>query len=114
MNKYLFLYRAPAEPQQPEQSASPEEIQEVLKQWMVWKEKFAQHVVDMGDGLKPEGRVLTAEKVTDGPFIEAKEILSGYSIVHAESYDQALEIARACPITMMPHYRVEIRELAGY
>ena len=45
--------------------------------------------------------------VTDGPFVEGKEVVSGYAEVDVEDLDQALAIARdwpACPV-------VEIRPI---
>jgi hypothetical protein len=55
--------------------------------------------------------VLTESRVTDGPFVEAKEIVGGFMIVTAESYDRALEVAKEMP--RMPGARIEIREMAG-
>lgn len=86
----------------------------MFAQWRAWKEKFKNQVVDVGDGLKHTGRVLKAGQVTDGPFPEAKEIVGGYSIVAAESYDHALEVAKECPITLMPGGSIEIREMMGF
>lgn len=111
MTKYLFLYRNPPAP---DRQPSPEEMQQMMAQWENWKTKFNAHVLDMGDGLAHGGRTLDANGVTDGPFAESKEIVGGYSIVKAESYDDALRVARACPITFMPGYSIEIRELMGY
>jgi len=114
MTKYMFLYRSPAE-QSSDYQPSPEEIQGMLKQWQDWKEEFKANILDMGDGLTHTGRVLDADGgVTDGPYVEAKEIIGGFSIVQGESYEQVLEIARACPVRHMPGNSVEIRELAGY
>ena len=64
--------------------------------------------MDMGDKLKPGGKVVTASGVTDGPFVEAKEIVGGYMIVSAESYEHAIEVAQECPGMMMPGSSVEI------
>ncbi|MBS2017724.1 MAG: hypothetical protein JST00_32905 [Deltaproteobacteria bacterium] len=111
MTKYLFLYRNPPGP---ERQPSPAEMQEMLKQWGAWKEKFKAHVLDMGDGLKPGGKLLADGKVTDGPFTEGKEIIGGFSIVQAESYEKALEVARQCPIVFMPNAVIEIREMMGF
>jgi hypothetical protein len=36
---------------------------------------------------------LTAPVVTDGPFLEFKELLAGYQLVDVESRDRAIEIA---------------------
>lgn len=111
--KFLFLYRGPAD--QPQWDPSPEQIQEVFAEWNAWKAKFAQEIIDLGDGLKPTGAaVLRDDAVTDGPFIEGKEVMGGYSIVAASSLERALEIARECPIKLQPGSSIEIRELAGY
>lgn len=111
MNKYLFIYRTQPNP---ERQASPEEMQQMLAQWKTWTTKFKDHVVDMGDGLKSDGKTLTADGVTDGPFVEAKELLAGFSIVQAESYEEALVVAKECPMTMVPNFRIEVRQMMGY
>ena len=36
-------------------------------------------------------------RVTDGPYSETKEVLGGYYIIEAGSYDQAIELSRDCP-----------------
>lgn len=46
-----------------------------------WKEKFAANIVDLGGKLAPGGKIMTASDVTDGPFIEAKELIGGYMII---------------------------------
>lgn len=112
MTKYLFIYRSPPMQGPP---PSPQEMQAVLAAWGDWIGKFAQagHIVDAGDGLKETGRVLKAKGVvTDGPFVEAKEVLGGYSIVQAKDYDEALKVAKECPAAQ--YGSIEIRELAGY
>lgn len=114
MNKYLFVYRTPNTDNSESQAPSPEEMQQMMAQWQAWKEKFSKQVLDMGDGLKPGGKILKDGDVTDGPFVEIKEVLGGFSIVQAKDYDEALEVARACPITFMPGSSIELRELAGY
>jgi hypothetical protein len=88
-------------------------MQEMLAAWNAWKEKFKANILDMGAKLKPGGKVVTASGVTDGPFVEAKEIVGGYMIVTAESYERALEVAKEMP-GMMPGARIEIREMADF
>ena len=115
MPKYLFIQRSmPRKPQQNPQQPSPAQMQEMYAAFNAWKEKFKANILDMGGKLKPGGKMLAASGVTDGPFVEAKEIVGGFMIVAAESYDRALEVVRECPgILMMPGSSVEIRELAG-
>ena len=74
---------------------SPEEMQGALKMWGDWIGKFMAtgEMVDGGDGLKETGKVVRGGGiVSDGPFMEAKEILGGYSIVQVPSYDRAVAI----------------------
>ncbi|HMF39559.1 MAG TPA: YciI family protein [Polyangia bacterium] len=108
-HKYMFLHRSPMDGQPP----SPARMQEMFAVWNAWKEKFKDNVVDMGGKLKPSGKVLTASGAIDGPFVEAKEIVGGYMIVTAESYEQALEMAREMYGMMTPGTRIEVREMAG-
>jgi hypothetical protein len=55
------------------------------------------------NGLHPQNtgaRVSFAKgkvSVTDGPFIEAKEVLGGYWMVEAPSKDEVLKWAKRCP-----------------
>ena len=63
-------------------------MQEMFAVFNAWKEKFEANILDMGDKLKPGGKVLTASGVTDGPFVEVKEIVGGFMIVSAESYER--------------------------
>lgn len=55
------------------------------------------------DGLHPPGkgaRVKFANKqpvVTDGPFIESKEVIGGYWLIQAKSKEEAVEWVRRCP-----------------
>jgi hypothetical protein len=108
--KYLCLHRrVPGDGHQP----SPAQMQEMHAVFNAWKEKYKANILDMGGGLRPGGKVLTASGVTDGPFTEAKEIVGGYMLVSAEGFERALEVARESPALMMPGSSVEIREVTG-
>jgi hypothetical protein len=108
--KYLYLYRfaADAAPK----AASPQEMQAQYAAWAAWRAKFEKEVIP-GEGLKPGGAVVRGGNVTDGPFIEAKEVMGSYAFVETSSFAHAIEIAKECPINMIPGASVEIREL-GY
>src|SRR4051794_36578232 len=107
--RYMFLHRSPIDDQPP----SPARMQEMFTVWNAWKEKFKDNIVDMGGKLRPSGKVLTASGAMDGPFVEAKEIVGGYMVVTAESYDRAVEMAREMFGMMGPGTRIEIREMAS-
>jgi hypothetical protein len=108
--KYLFIQRSTPGKKEP---PSPAQMQEMYAAFNAWKEKFQANILDMGGKLKPGGKIVTASGVTDGPFIEAKEIVGGYMLVTAESYEQAIEVAKESPGVLSPGSSVEVREIAS-
>jgi hypothetical protein len=73
--------------------------------------KFNEQLVKAGivqdmDGLKPskEGKRVTFSagqvSVTDGPFVETKELVAGYWVWNVKSMEEAMEWARRCPNPM--------------
>jgi hypothetical protein len=111
MTKFLLIYRDPAEAQTP---PTPEEMNGFLQLWGEWFNQFPTQIVDMGDGLLPTGRVIQPSgQISNGPYVEAKEMIGGFSIIQADHYEQAVEIARHCPITKIGG-AIEIREFANY
>jgi hypothetical protein len=111
MKEFLFVFRADWN-QLPK--GSPEEMQARTKKWMDWIGGIASQnkLVDRGNRLFPEGKVLKAEGViTDGPYLETKEFIGGYSIVKAESYEKAIDLAAKCPVLTFGG-NIEIREVS--
>jgi hypothetical protein len=108
--KYLFLQRSSSGKSQ--QQPSPAQMQEMYGAFEAWKEKFKGNIVDMGGKLAPAGKVVKASGATDGPFVEAKEIVGGYMLVSAESIDEAIEVAKGMGF-MMQGSSIEIREVAS-
>jgi hypothetical protein len=94
---------------------SPEEIQGILMRFAKWRESLT------AGGHKPEGQKLRdlsgrvmrhsdgKVMVTDGPYAETHEVVGGYFAYDAESYEQAVELAKGCPV--LPFGPVEIREI---
>ncbi len=79
---------------------SPEAMQTDIQKWNQWIGGIAgQGRLTGGDALLPTGRTLrgTGRVVSDGPYTEGKEIVSGYLIVSASSLDEAVEMAQGCP-----------------
>ena len=109
--KYLLLMRS--EPAGQQERPSPAQMQEMYAAFNAWKEKFKAEIAEMGGKLKGGGKVLSASGVKDGPFVELKEIVGGYMIVEAESYERALEVARECPGLIRPGSSCEVREIAS-
>ena len=85
-------------------------MQEMYAVFNAWKEKFRQNIVDMG-GRLGGGKVVTSEGATDGPLVEAKEVVGGFMIISAASLEEAMQVARECPGVVMPGSSVEVREI---
>ena len=106
--RYLCIHRSqPGKGEKP----SPDQMQEMYAKFNAWKEKFHENLVDMGGKLMGGGKIVTSDGATDGPFVEAKEVIGGYMIVSAENMEEAVEIARESPGVAMPGSSVEVREI---
>ncbi len=112
MKDYLLVFRSDHS-NMPE--VDPEEAKAETKRWMDWIGGMAAQnkLVDRGNRLDNSGKVLkSGGVVTNGPFIEIKESIGGYTLVKAESYDEAVELAKGCPI-LTAGGNVEIREISN-
>lgn len=80
-----------------------------------WVESLAESWSYLGgEPLAISGRYVGKDKVvSDGPFIEAKEGISGYILVNAENLDQAASFAQTCPLVMRGAMVIEVRPTLG-
>ena len=111
MKDYLLIYRADFSFIG---TRTPEEAQANTKRWMDWIGSIAAQnkLTDRGNRLDPSGKVLKADNlVTNGPYAEIKETIGGYSIIKADSYEAAIELAKGCPVLTMGG-NVEVREIS--
>ncbi len=94
---------------------SAEERRECLDHWNGWVDAMAARGnLQDGKPLEDAGRLVSGargERVTDGPFSEAKELVGGYFLLTGLTLDEATAIARACP-SLEHGMSVEIREVA--
>jgi hypothetical protein len=82
-----------------------------VQQWFAdHHDKITHHAHLMPPGTATTLRLDHGEPlVTDGPFVEGKEVVSGYAEIEAADLDEALRVATswpACPV-------VEIRPIAS-
>ena len=105
MPKFLCVQRS-----LPGEQPSPAQMQEMYAKFNDWRERFHDNLVDLG-GRLGAGKVVADESAADGPFVEVKELVGGYMIVAAESLDEAIEVARACPGLVRPGSGVEVIEI---
>ncbi len=95
-------------------SLSPEEMQKAFEKYMAWSQKpFTKGgkrlAEDAGRIIRPQAG---KPRVTDGPYSEAKEVLGGFYLIEADSYDHAVELSLG-----HPHLEyggvVEVRHIFG-
>ncbi|HEX6224841.1 MAG TPA: YciI family protein [Chryseolinea sp.] len=66
-----------------------------------------------GNPLEVKGRYVTRNEVlSDGPFIESKEGVSGFDIIKAENIEQAVAFAQACPLVLQGLAVIEVRPMS--
>jgi len=92
---------------------SPAQMQERMN----WLASIAAQdkLVDKGNTLLPMASsaktVNSAHTVTDGPYTEIKEFISGYIIIRSENIEEAVKIAQANPIFHQVGGNIEVREV---
>lgn len=110
MQEFMLIYKG-ADSKWME-TATPDERSAVMAKWGAWMNALGGkgQLVTGGSPLAPGGKRLKKDGVvTDIAASEVKELVTGYSIIKAESYDQAVTIARECPIFRQDGAIVEIR-----
>jgi len=101
MSKFMYIFRGGgyATPG----LLSPTEIQQHLARWNAWTNALleagrhagGQPLEHPATGTTIRGR---DRAVTDGPYAESKDLVSGTLVVEAASLQEATELARDCPI----------------
>jgi hypothetical protein len=100
---------------------TPESLKqyESNKEWFgevgAWYEKMGASgkLADGGSQLQPASTAKTVRSsgVTDGPFIETKEVLGGFSVLDVPTYDEAVEIAKSWPGVDRGWITIELRPI---
>jgi hypothetical protein len=90
---------------------SPEEMQKEIKLHEKWIEDLEDHYAG-GEPLENSAKSVTGKDkvVTDGPYIESKELIGGYYLINANSLEEAAELTKGCPVLKMGG-AVEVREI---
>ncbi|MBK0381096.1 YciI family protein [Mucilaginibacter segetis] len=110
MKDYLLIFRADFSKML---NSSEEEKKAMTQKYMDWIGDIANkgNLANQGNRLAPTGRIVsTGNLVTDGPFTETKEFIGGYSMIKADSYEQAVAVTEGCPVFIL-NGKVEIREV---
>jgi hypothetical protein len=98
MAKFMYIFRGGAA-ERPD--LSPTEMQAHLKKWYEWAGALAKATRHSGgQPLERGGKTIRGRDrvVTDGPFAESKDLVTGSMIVDAASLEEATGLAQDCPV----------------
>ena len=113
MKEYILLFRADYNDIA---TVSDQETQERNDRWMNWIDilKANDHLAEGGNHLNSGGKVLRSNgTITNGPFHEEKVSILGYILIFATSLDEAVKLAKDCPLLAGEGTCVEVREIGG-
>ena len=109
MEKFMFLFRGGDT--HVHNAKDSKEVKAYIQSWMTWMQGLGQKgILAGGEPLQTTGKQVNGKNkvVTDGPFIEAKEMVNGYLIIIAKDINEAVEISKGCPI-FLENGKVEVR-----
>lgn len=116
MSEFLYIYRNSTATRDANMG-TPEARQKSMQQWMAWLRDLDArgHLKDAGQPLERGGKIARggSKAITDGPFVEAKDVIGGFSIIEAKDLVEAAELAKGCPGLADPDGSVEIRPIAS-
>ena len=93
LNEYLVLSRGKWDADKP-----AERIQQAIDDFYAWHDKLVQQGrMKPGQRLAKEGKLVSRERIVDGPFTEAKEIIGGYWFICAHSLEEAAALMAQNP-----------------
>ena len=112
MEKFLFIIR---EDLRQLKLKTEEERYDVIRDMDGWVKSLIKRGLYVGgDALLIEGRFVTRHQVvSDGPFIEAKEGISGFITLEADDLAAAVSFAQTCPLVLTGQMAIEVRPMMG-
>jgi len=86
MKKFIAIYSIPASALAQMGTPDPDEMKAAMHEWMKWAEKNQESIIDLG---APLGKT---KRITSAGATDAKNELTGYTIVQGESLDAVAKI----------------------
>lgn len=95
---------------------SPAEAEKRMHKWYAWVEELkSQEIYINGKPLLPESKRVSgpSQVITDGPFVDVKELVGGYFLIKAKDFDHAVSLTKGYPDYDLDG-TVEVREIMQY
>src|SRR5262249_15673515 len=106
MKEYLALYMASsADFEKAMKESTPERQKQGMEEWRKWADKQQGDIVELG---APLGKT---KRVTKRGVVNMKNQVGGYTIVQANSHDEAAKIFADSAHFMMPGSWIEVMEI---
>lgn len=98
MEEFLLIFRRDYITK--EIQPSPDQLQLSIKEWQDWFGNIAAQNKLVRPLLRwdPQGRIVEQKEIFNGPYVELKEAIGGLITINAKDYDEAITIAKGCPI----------------
>lgn len=92
---------------------TPEECAKSFQVMIDWIESLTQSGNFLSsEPLSNAGKYIAKDYVlSDGPFIESKEAISGYMMIQAENLEQASALIQTCPMVVNDGAIIEVRPI---
>ena len=105
----MMIFRSEAQVEQP----TPEQMQAQIQIWQDWIGGIAAQGKFVGtNALGMNAKVIGTDGiVTDGPYMELKEMVGGYIIVKADDMEDAVKLSEGCPTLTIHNGTVEVRDV---
>jgi len=113
MKEYVLLFRMDITT--PEAQPSAKQMEMYMVDWMDWINYIGDkgQLADGGNHLSYSGKTIRPFNVlVDEPYTQKKESVTGYIVIRAWDMDDAVRIAKKCPILDGEGTSVEVRETA--
>jgi hypothetical protein len=107
MNQFLIIVKG-----SDHSVTSPEQMQKRMELFGEWVQKVLNGRYVAGAPLEESDARLLKSKtdvLTDGPFLESKEMISGYFVINADDIEEATELTKQCPL--LGQFQLELRRM---
>lgn len=112
MARFVLLIRGGRE-EENLATATPERMQEMFRLYSTWTDQLRRDGQFLGSEPLGGGKIVRlrdGQPIVDGPYVETKEGVGGYTLIEAADEDAAVAVAKGCPVFFHGGF-VEVREI---